>query len=109
MKSPELTSDLLARHGPGNERGGIILSDGTVVELQNLMSEPTEGCVFDPAELLPYEDRMAATWHTHPTSTAALSGMDWDSFLGWPDLLHAIIGTDGVRWYAVKGMAVLNA
>ena len=107
-QSPALDGDLLTRHEPGPERGGVVLNDGTVVELTN-HGDQEDVCVLDPMELLPVEDRMVATWHTHPNSTAALSGMDWETFTQWPDLLHCIVGTDGPRWYAVKGQAIVNA
>ena len=90
------------------ERGGVILDDGSLVEMTNF-SEEENVCALDPLELLSVEDRLVATWHTHPTATAALSGMDWETFAGWPDLHHCIVGTDGIRWYAVKGQAVINA
>lgn len=108
-KTEELERDLLSRHSPGPERGGLVLDDGTVIELTNLMDEPEDGALLDPAELIQHEDRMVATWHTHPTTSANLSGMDWETFTNWPDQLHAIIGTDGIRWYRVKGRAVINA
>lgn len=108
-QTPELTSDLLTRHGPGPERGGVILDDSTIIEMINHLDTPEDGCVLDPEELLEFEGRIVATWHTHPMETAALSGMDWDSFLGWPDQLHVIVGTDGLRWYRVQGPAVVNA
>ena len=107
-QSPQLDADLLSRFEAGPERGGVILNDGSLVEMTNFGDED-DVCVLDPMELLGVEDRMVATWHTHPTTSAALSGMDWDTFTGWPDLLHCIVGVDGVRWYAVKGSAVVNA
>lgn len=52
---------------------------------------------------------MMASWHTHPGGTANLSVEDWETFVQWPEQLHVIVGSDGIRWYAVKGSAVTNA
>ena len=106
LPSEALTRDLLSRLEPGPERGGVILRDGTIVEFTN---HSEDGFVCDVAELIPVEDRLAATWHTHPDATAQLSGMDWASFVAWPNLLHMIIGTDGIRQYRTIGLGVVDA
>jgi proteasome lid subunit RPN8/RPN11 len=100
---------LLDKFSEGLERGGVILSDGTLVELPNNAEDPSFGYFTDVANLEPYEDDLWATWHTHPGATANLSVEDNETFVQWPDLLHAIVGTDGVRWYQVRKGAVLNA
>lgn len=91
------------------ERGGVVLDDGKVVEFANLAPDPTKNFLPNIAEMIPIEDRVVATWHTHPEETANLSAEDWKTFVGWPHLLHAIVGTDGVRWYRVQRGAVVNA
>lgn len=92
------------------ERGGLILDDGTVVELQNLSDEPNEGAVLNPTDdQLEMFDRAVATWHTHPGASANLSVGDYETFVNQPQLQHAIVGDTEVRWYAVKNGAVVNA
>ena len=108
-KTSKLNKTLKQKFSAGPERGGLVLNDGTVVELTNICSDPTQGFTPDLQELLPFVDRSVATWHTHPGATANLSSEDWETFVEWPDHLHAIAGTDGLRWYAVKGSAVVNA
>jgi proteasome lid subunit RPN8/RPN11 len=108
-KTAKLKRELLKLLAPGPERGGVILDDGAIFELTNISEEPGTSCILDLIPLVPVVDRMVATWHTHPDATADLSGMDWDSFTQWPACAHAIIGTDGVKWYRVKGLAVLRA
>jgi proteasome lid subunit RPN8/RPN11 len=76
------------------ERCGLVLKDGSVVELNNLAAEPGHSFEMDHEAALPYfkRDEVAMTWHTHPDSDPNLSGEDYSSFLSWPDLVHAIIG-----------------
>lgn len=78
------------------ERGGLILTDGTVVEIDNLCQDPTEGYLPNTEQLVASIDDAAATWHTRPGATANLSVEDWETFVNWPDHLHAIVGTDRV-------------
>jgi len=92
------------------ERGGFVLDDGTLLELPNRSDTPTEGAMLDiPDDQLHLITRAVATWHTHPGTTANLSVGDHETFVSWPALKHAIVGTDGVRWYGVKNGAVINA
>lgn len=92
----------------GPERVGFVLTDGTVVEVRN--AAPNPDAAFDVAaeDLLAYEDRLAATWHTHPGAPAQLSGADYQAFRAWPHLAHLIVGSDGVRRYAVHHGAVIE-
>lgn len=82
----------------GPERCGMIL--GTqVIELQNMAGNPEMGFLIGAEDNVKYSDEADATWHTHPGSTANLSGDDYEMFRMWPDMLHFIIGNDGVRCY----------
>ena len=100
--------DLLKYLTPGPERGGVILVDGTVIELENISGDE-DSYRLDPSDLLPHIDDLAGTWHTHPNATANLSVEDAETYLLWPDLTHYVVGTDGVRAYRVKGSLVVNA
>lgn len=92
------------------ERGGFVLEDGTLLEFPNNSPEPNEGASLEiGVEQLPLLDYAIATWHTHPGATANLSVGDAETFTQWPNMLHAIVGTNGVRWYGVKNGAVINA
>jgi len=104
-----LDAELKTKLQPGPERGGVILTDGTIIEFENIAENPEEGFCPDIGELIPYVDDLASTWHTHPNSSSNLSVEDSYTFLCWPFLTHAIIGEDGIRWYKVKGRAVVNA
>lgn len=102
-------SKLLELYSPtGPERGGIILADGALVEFENVADDPAEGfCprITDPLQL----NEATGTWHTHPGANSNLSVGDSETFVSWPELLHAIVGSDGVRTYRVKNGAVINA
>lgn len=109
QRSKGLTNKLLRKLSPGPERGGLILKGGKLVEVQNICSEPEEGFLPDAADLIPHLPNAVGTWHTHPGASANLSVEDAETFVSWPDWLHAIVGEDGVRWYAVKNGAAINA
>jgi proteasome lid subunit RPN8/RPN11 len=92
--------------GP-KERVGFILKDDTIVEVDNICGDPENGFEVRAEDLIRYEDEMAATWHTHPGKNANPSMADIPGFTNWPHLLHYIVGTDGVRCFAVKGGKVV--
>jgi proteasome lid subunit RPN8/RPN11 len=99
---------MLTSKGP--ERGGVILSDKSLVELENVCATPNEGYVPKVVvETLDILEDSIGTWHTHPGQTANLSTEDWEAFVEWPTHFHAIVGTDGVRFYRVENGTVLNA
>jgi hypothetical protein len=108
--TPELKQKLLDFLQPTDveERGGVILADGRIVELLNVADDPTTGYVPSD-DLFDFLDDLVALFHTHPGESANLSTEDWETFVLWPSASHFIIGIDGVRGYAVKGAAVVNA
>lgn len=77
-----------------NERCGLVLKDGTVVELENVADDPVNSYEMAGESVLPFmeKDLVVSTWHTHPKADPNLSGEDYAGFLGWPDLSHIIIG-----------------
>lgn len=89
------------------ERGGLLVGEAELIELPNIHPEPANGYMPDTALVLPWIERATGTWHTHPGRTATPSAQDVQSFAGWPDWVHVIVGTDGVRQFRTKnGMAV---
>lgn len=92
-----------------NERVGLVLKDGTVVELENICHDPKNGFEVDAAELVKYYSDAVATWHTHPDATSNLSVGDLQSYLNYPELTHYLVGTDGVATYFVENGRVLRA
>jgi proteasome lid subunit RPN8/RPN11 len=77
-----------------NERCGLVLKDGTIVELENVAEDPENSYEMAPESVLPFleKDLVVSTWHTHPHTDPNLSGEDYAGFLGWPDLSHIILG-----------------
>jgi proteasome lid subunit RPN8/RPN11 len=86
--------ETLLQSGDTQERCGLLLDDGTVVEVANLHAEPERGCEMDPKAVLKCikAGGVIGTWHTHPDSDPNLSGEDYSAFLAWPDLRHVIVG-----------------
>lgn len=102
-------ADLLNKYSPtGPERGGLIQSDGSILELENIAENPEHGFAADSMSLIEHLDDAIGTWHTHPGQTANLSSEDWEAFIQFEHFKHAIVGSDGVRWYETKGLAVIN-
>lgn len=86
---------------------GLILLDGTIIEMENICTDPENGFEIKAEQMLAHEGDIYATWHTHPGQVSNLSAGDYLSFLSWPDLSHYIIGTDGVARYFVQNNKVL--
>lgn len=90
------------------ERCGLILVQGIVIECKNIHPEPEKGFEIDPEVVLKHLDELSGTWHTHPQQSSTLSGEDHTCFTQWPDLDHYIIGEDGVRIYQIMEGAVID-
>lgn len=95
------------------ERCGLLLSDGSHVEIPNIANDRVTGYYMDPEQVLPYltAGKITGTWHTHPDSPPVLSEDDMEGFLGWPELSHYIVGlVEGqpkVRCYRIdRGVVV---
>jgi proteasome lid subunit RPN8/RPN11 len=86
--------ETLLRKGDTEERCGLVLKDGTIVDIPNIADDPKTSFEMDLEAALPYldGDDVAATWHTHPGTDPNLSGEDYSCFLSWPDLEHVIVG-----------------
>lgn len=83
----------------GRERVGFIVPRNDIVEVNNIADNPYDGFLVDAKDITLYteEKNAVATWHTHPNQSANLSGEDYRIFQMWPELVHFIIGNDGVR------------
>lgn len=87
----------------------MILPGLKLVEFGNIAENPEENFVPDLLEAIAVIDDAIGTWHTHPDALSDMSMDDQATFLRWPHLFHAIVGKDGVHWYAVKNGAVIHA
>ena len=83
---------------PDVERCGVISRNLRIREVQNRSEDPKNTFAFQLKDL---ENGVKATWHSHPVTTANLSIDDYRFFQAWPEMLHFIIGVDGVRCYQV--------
>ena len=83
----------------GVERTGFILQDGSIVEVRNICDDPEDGFLIADEDVLKYAEQSYGFWHTHPGVTSNLSGDDYTTFAAWRNLIHFIVGKDGVRAY----------
>lgn len=112
---PDIQTQLAAklRDGDDRERCGFVTRAGKVVEVPNIAQDPSQQFKMDPKTVLEHVRKGAtATWHTHTTTDANLSGEDYACFLNWDDLLHYVIGrrngTVRVKSYAVENGLVVQ-
>jgi proteasome lid subunit RPN8/RPN11 len=98
----------LIQEGDVLERCGVVTKRGKIIECENIAEDKEKGFEIPPEEMLKYEGKIKATWHTHPQGLANLSEKDYYGFSMWPDLKHYIIGTDGVRGYVLKDGLIYN-
>lgn len=104
MKSsdiPSLKKVLKQFYAPeGSERVGFINSK-QIVEVKNTAENPLQGFFVGPEDIIKHTEELDAwaTWHTHPNQDSNLSGEDYKMFMQWPDFIHFIIGSDGVKCY----------
>jgi len=70
------------------------LKDGSLVEIENIHSDPALGYRMNPEGVLPFisANAVTGTWHTHPGGDPNLSQEDYAGFLQWPELKHIIVG-----------------
>ena len=92
----ELKSSLSGWWTDGDERCGIITPEGEIIECENRAADPTDRFQLSEEEL----KRAAATWHTHPKSSANLSLPDYYFFKSWSEINHFIVSSTEVRCYS---------
>lgn len=99
---------LRKRWSPDRERGGFILPDGAVIEVDNIAETPAEAFVAHAEDIMRHANTSVALWHTHTGESAHLSAEDWKTFVSWPGYEHIIVSSQSIRFYAVSGPRVLN-
>lgn len=68
---------------------------GEILEKKNLSKTPANTFEFAEEDL---RDTLAS-WHTHPSGEATLSGLDFYFFKSWTNRSHFIISSTEVRCY----------
>lgn len=91
-----------------NERCGLVLTSGEIIELPNSSTYPYNSFVLSAADVAPYKEQLAATWHSHPRGPNNLSIDDYNTFLDIPTPPHFIITTRSVSMYQAQGDYVMN-
>ena|SRR5688500_5558582 len=89
------------------ERCGFILQNHEVVEIHNHHGDPTDGFRIKEEAMNRYSDRILATWHTHPSTSANLSVPDYFLFCRLSQWHHVIIFKNDIRIYKAIGDRVL--
>jgi len=89
-----------------NEAAGVILKDGTVVELQNLSDHPEDSFLLDRAELVKLlqfenEPEEVTLWHSHPSGGVGPSRIDMQQKtpLKYHLVLSLVEGDITPTWY----------
>ncbi len=94
--------ELFDLHSPdGPERCGLILEDGSIVEIDNIHPDPLNGFAM-PMELVSARG-VHATWHTHPRTGPNLSVQDYKAFRELPKLRHYVVALTEIWCYGMAG------
>ena len=99
-------SELKKKWTPEQERCGLILKDGTILELENLHPDPVHFYEMNPEK---YLDEAWAIWHCHPQTTGNLSVDDYLNFSTPPmnTFVHFIVDEKLVWRYVWEGGRLL--
>lgn len=77
-----------------NERCGIILATGEIIETLNTHPDPYNNFIILEENLL--IPGVVATFHTHPRTGPNLSVNDYFAFMAFPKLQHFVIAKDDI-------------
>lgn len=88
-----------------NERCGLILESGELIEIENIHPDPTKYLAM-PSSVMD-RDGIIGTWHTHPNTSPNLSVEDYHWFTSYPELNHYIVGNFETWRYYVENGALL--
>lgn len=91
-----------------DERCGLVLTSGEIIELPNMSSYPSNSFVLSVRDVEPYKSMMVATWHTHPKGPNNLSIDDYNTFLDMPEIPHFIVTTRSVTMFQAEDDYVMN-
>jgi proteasome lid subunit RPN8/RPN11 len=108
MELLELHWETLEVETAQDERCGIVLRSGEILELQNSSTYPYNSFVISNVEIEPYKAEIAASWHTHPRGPHNLSIDDYNTFMDMPEIPHLIITHKSVSMYQSDGQYVMN-
>lgn len=108
MNYLDLDWSFIALELTDNERCGIVLNSGEIVELTNSSSYPYNSFTISAQDVQPYQEQISATWHTHPRGPNNLSIDDYNTFMDLKDLHHLIITHRSISIYKSDGEYVMN-
>lgn len=86
----------------GAERVGFILKDSKVIECVNIALDSEYVFMIQSQDIFLAVTQGVASWHTHPGRPSQFSPEDALAFANYPDMVHYILGDDGVSAYKVE-------
>ena len=107
MSNRNTASLLLPYWTPTVERVGLVLFDGTVIELRNQSPTPETGFMVDPEEFKSVSEYTVGMWHTHPKNNVNLSPLDHNTFKSLAGWTHYIVTETRVRSFIVRNNKVM--
>lgn len=90
------------------ERCGVILVSGEVVELPNRHTQPKNNFRMLSEDVANVAGEIVSTWHSHTIQSYNLSLNDYECFKNLPELSHYIVSTKGVACYQAIDSKVRN-
>jgi|TARA_R110002050_G_scaffold227881_2_gene363516 hypothetical protein len=90
------------------ERCGVILVSGEVVELPNRHTQPKNNFRMLSEDVDNVAGDIVSTWHSHTIKNYNLSLNDYYCFKSLPHLSHYIISIKGVACYQAQDDKVMN-
>lgn len=89
------------------ERVGLVLFDGSVIELKNQSPSPEINFMVDPDEFKGFKEYVVGMWHTHPKNNVNLSPLDYEAFRSLPNWTHFIVTQTRVRSFIIRNNKVM--
>jgi proteasome lid subunit RPN8/RPN11 len=82
----------------GPERIGFVIGN-KIIEVNNICETPDDGFMVSASDIIKYAEQADAFWHTHPNQSSNLSSEDYVGIKNWPNMVHYIVGKNGVSGY----------
>lgn len=89
------------------ERCGFILTNGQVIEVENVANNPETEFEIAESVFNEYADEIKATWHTHTGTNANLSLEDYLTFLAFPEYQHWIVSAKKTVLFGIEENSVV--
>ena len=85
------------------ERCGFVLRDGSLVEVENLASDPSNYFLISDESFEEYDGQIFASWHTHTHDSANISMADYETFTTSTLAKHVVVSRKAVAVFSMVG------